>query len=155
MKQSLLIIVLSVLCMQTTWAQQVAREDTLSIQDYEMNEVVIQAFKQHQDLKVAPVAASTLTGAAIRNRNALNIKDLSSFVPNLFMPDYGSKLTSPVFIRGIGSKINSPSVGLYVDGIPYFEKSAFDFDFSEIARMEVLRRGYLAGHGALPCGLSR
>ena len=112
MKQSLLIIVLSVLCMQTAWAQQVAREDTLSIQDYEMNEVVIQAFKQHQDLKVAPVAASTLTGAAIRNRNALNIKDLSSFVPNLFMPDYGSKLTSPVFIRGIGSKINSPSVGL-------------------------------------------
>ena len=52
MKQSLLIIVLSVLCMQTAWAQQVAREDTLSMQDYEMNEVVIQTFKQHQDLKV-------------------------------------------------------------------------------------------------------
>ena len=58
MKQSFLITVLSVLCIQTAWAQQVAREDTLSIQDYEMNEVVIQAFKQHQDLKVAPVAKS-------------------------------------------------------------------------------------------------
>ena len=104
MKQSFLVTVLSVLFMRTAWAQQVVQKDTLSILNYEMNEVVIQAFKQHQDLKVAPVAASTLTGTAIKNRNAVNIKDLSSFVPNLFMPDYGSKLTSPVFIRGIGSK---------------------------------------------------
>ena len=151
MKQSIWIIVLSVLCIQTAWSQQVAREDTFSMRDIQMNEVVIQAFKQQQDLKVAPVAASTLTGTAIRNKNAVNIKDLSSFIPNLFMPDYGSKLTSPVFIRGIGSKINSPSVGLYVDGVPYFEKSAFDFDFSEIARMEVLRgpQGTLYGRNTM------
>ena len=151
MKQSIWIIVLSVLCIQTAWSQQVARVDTFSMRDIQMNEVVIQAFKQHQDLKVAPVAASTLTGTAIRNKNAVTIKDLSSFIPNLFMPDYGSKLTSPVFIRGIGSKINSPSVGLYVDGIPYFEKSAFDFDFSEIARMEVLRgpQGTLYGRNTM------
>lgn len=151
MKKTLFIIVLSVFFIQTVWSQQVAREDTLSAYDIQMNEVVIQAFKQQQDLKVAPLAASTLTGASIRNRQAINIKELSGFIPNLFMPDYGSKLTSPVFIRGIGSKINSPSVGLYVDGIPYFEKSAFDFDFSEIARMEVLRgpQGTLYGRNTM------
>jgi len=47
------------------------------------------------------------------------MKDISSYIPNLFIPDYGSKLTSPVYIRGIGSKINAPSVGLYVDGVPF------------------------------------
>ena len=150
MKQYIIIILL-LLVMTPMRSQVVAVQDTSVTHDLQMNEVVIQAFKQQQDLKVAPVAASTLTGTAIRNKNAVNIKDLSSFIPNLFMPDYGSKLTSPVFIRGIGSKINSPSVGLYVDGIPYFEKSAFDFDFSEIARMEVLRgpQGTLYGRNTM------
>lgn len=151
LRQTYLIIILSVLAIQTAWSQQVALPDTSFMRNVQMNEVVIQSFKQQQDLKVAPVAASTLTGTAIKNRNAMNIKELSGFIPNLFMPDYGSKLTSPVFIRGIGSKINSPSVGLYVDGIPYFEKSAFDFDFSEIARMEVLRgpQGTLYGRNTM------
>ena len=35
------------------------------------------------------------------------------------MPDYGSSLTSALYIRGIGSRINTPAVGLYVDNIPY------------------------------------
>jgi len=67
------------------------------------------------------------------------------------MPDYGSKLTSPVYIRGIGSRINSPSVGLYVDHVPYFEKASFDFDFFDIKRIEVLRgpQGTLFGRNTM------
>ena len=98
--------------------------------------MVVQSFKQQRDLRLEPLSASAVTGTAIQNRNITGIKEFSSFIPNLFMPDYGSKLTSPVYIRGIGSKINAPSVGLYVDGIPYFEKSAFDFDFNEVDRIE-------------------
>ena len=82
--------------------------------------------------------ASVMTGTQINNRNISGIKEISALIPNLYMPDYGSKLTSPVYIRGIGSKINSPSVGLYVDGAPYFDKAAFDFAFSEIDRIDVL-----------------
>lgn len=55
------------------------------------------------------------------------------------MPSYGSKLTSPIYIRGIGSRINSPAVGLYVDNVPQFDKSSFDFEFYNIERVEVLR----------------
>ncbi|WP_102408045.1 TonB-dependent receptor [Parabacteroides bouchesdurhonensis] len=125
--------------------------DTLKLQQVDLNEVVIQSFKQGRDLRVAPIAATSISGTAIRNRNITNIKDFSAAIPNLFMPDYGSKLTSPVYIRGIGSKINAPSVGLYVDGIPYFEKSAFDFDFTEIDRIEVLRgpQGTLYGRNTM------
>lgn len=67
------------------------------------------------------------------------------------MPDYGTKLTSPIYIRGVGSRINSPSVGLYVDGIPYLEKSAFDFNFSDINLFEVLRgpQGTLYGRNTM------
>ena len=116
-----------------------------------MNEVVVRSFKQNRDLRLEPLSASSVTGTAIQNKNITGIKEFSSFIPNLFMPDYGSKLTSPVYIRGIGSKINAPSVGLYVDGIPYFEKSAFDFDFAEIDRVEVLRgpQGTLYGRNTM------
>ncbi|MBR5298492.1 MAG: TonB-dependent receptor [Parabacteroides sp.] len=127
-------------------------QDTSKIQkNIDLDEIIIQSFKQQRDLRLEPLSVSSITGSAIQNRNITNIKEFSSFIPNLFMPDYGSKLTSPVYIRGIGSKINSPSIGLYVDGIPYFEKSAFDFDFSEIDKIEVLRgpQGTLYGRNTM------
>lgn len=126
-------------------------QDTSKIKNINLDEIIIQSFKQQRDLRLEPLSATAITGTSIQNRNITGIKEFSSFVPNLFMPDYGSKLTSPVFIRGIGSKINSPSVGLYVDGIPYFEKSAFDFDFNEIDKIEVLRgpQGTLYGRNTM------
>lgn len=125
--------------------------DTLHTRHVTLDEVVVRSFKQDKSLQLSPLSASAVTGTAIRNQNITGIKEFSSFIPNLFMPDYGSRLTSPVYIRGIGSKINSPSVGLYVDGIPYFEKSAMDFDFTEIDRLEVLRgpQGTLYGRNTM------
>lgn len=124
--------------------------DTI-LNNVQLNEVVIQSFKQDNRLKTAPLSVSVVTGTEIRNRSITDIKEFSSFIPNFFMPDYGSKLTSPVYIRGIGSKINAPSVGLYVDGVPYFEKSAFDFDLAEIANIEILRgpQGTLYGRNTM------
>ncbi|MGL5785808.1 MAG: TonB-dependent receptor [Bacteroidales bacterium] len=104
-----------------------------------LSDVYISSGKVYGKLSELPVSITTLSSTDLKMRNVTNIKDFSLMVPNLFMPDYGTKLTSPVYIRGIGSRINSPSVGLYVDGIPYFEKSTFDFDFADIASIEVLR----------------
>lgn len=114
-------------------------------------EVIVHSFKQNRDLRVAPLSVSVVNGTAIRNRQITGIKEFSATIPNLFMPDYGSKLTSPVYIRGIGSRINAPSVGLYVDGVPFFEKSAFDFDLNDIDRIEVLRgpQGTLYGRNTM------
>lgn len=139
------------LCLAYTARGEEIEKDTAKIRNVELNEVVVQSFKQQRDLRLEPLSASAVTGTAIQNRNITGIKEFSSFIPNLFMPDYGSKLTSPVYIRGIGSKINAPSVGLYVDGIPYFEKSAFDFDFNEVDRIEVLRgpQGTLYGRNTM------
>lgn len=139
------------LCLTYTAKGEEIEKDTAKIRNVELNEVVVQSFKQQRDLRLEPLSASAVTGTAIQNRNITGIKEFSSFIPNLFMPDYGSKLTSPVYIRGIGSKINAPSVGLYVDGIPYFEKSAFDFDFNEVDRIEVLRgpQGTLYGRNTM------
>lgn len=124
-------------------------DDSLDVST--LNEVVVMSFKQQRDIRLEPISASIIKEGVLDKRNVASIKDLNGYVPNLFMPDYGSKLTSPVFIRGIGSKINSPSVGLYVDGMPYFEKNAFDFDFSDIEHVEVLRgpQGTLYGRNTM------
>lgn len=67
------------------------------------------------------------------------LKDLSATVPNFYIPDYGSKMTSSVYVRGLGARIDNPVVGMYVDGISYLNKNNFDFDFFDIRSVDVLR----------------
>ena len=84
-------------------------------------------------------AYSSVTQGTLTQQHVGSVKDLGTLVPNLFMPNYGSRQTSAVYIRGIGSRINTPAVGLYVDNVPWYDKSAFDFPFYDIESIEVLR----------------
>ena len=93
--------------------------------------------KTNTPLQYFPGSVSLLDAKELEKNNVVSIKDLSSYVPNLYIPDYGSKLISAMYIRGIGSRINSPAVGLYVDDVPYADKSSFDFNFSDISMVEV------------------
>ena len=60
------------------------------------------------------------------------------------------KGNTPIYIRGIGSKTNAPSVGLYVDGMPYFDRSVVDLELAGISGIEVLRgpQGTLYGRNS-------
>ena len=85
------------LCLTYTAKGEEIEKDTTKIRNVELNEVVVQSFKQQRDLRLEPLSASAVTGTAIQNRNITGIKEFSSFIPNLFMPDYGSKLTSGLY----------------------------------------------------------
>src|SRR5690554_599638 len=122
-----------------------------SIREYNLEEIIIQSPKYNRNIFDIPAAATMIPERLLENNRVENLTDISPLIPNLFMPDYGSKLTSSVYIRGVGNRINTPSVGLYVDEIPYFEKAAFNFDFYDIERIEVLRgpQGTLYGRNAM------
>lgn len=135
----LLIGLLSLFVSQAKAQDGLAVEEDSVILRYTANEVVIEAFKQNSNLSLKPISASLISDGTIKENNLTNIKEISAFVPNLFIPDYGSKMTSPAYIRGIGAAKNAPSVGLYVDGVPYFDRSTFDFNINDIERIEVLR----------------
>lgn len=123
-----------------------------SLRTWAAEEVVVRSSaKETNDLRRLPAAVSLVTPAKINNRQIESIKDLSAFVPNLFIPDYGSKLTTPVYLRGIGARSSGQSIGMYVDNIPYMDKSTFDFEFMDLQRIEVLRgpQGTLYGRNAM------
>ena len=124
--------------MQSLSAAPVEPRDTTKVVDVE--EIVIVASpKENTKFRQQALSSSVFSREQLHTNQVTSIKNVTSLVPNFYMPDYGSKLTSAVYIRGIGSRINTPAVGLYVDNIPYLDKSAFDFNLYDIERIDVLR----------------
>lgn len=74
-----------------------------------------------------------------RNYKTRDLRELSSYIPNFVMPNYGSRLSSAMYVRGIGSRVNSPAVGIYLDGIPVMSKSAFNLHHYQTSRIDILR----------------
>jgi len=147
--KNLIILTIFISLFQLIAHSQEVKQD--SIKSYKLDEIIIKSPKYNRNIFDIPAAASMVTERLIENNRVENLTDLSTVIPNFFMPDYGSKLTSPVYIRGVGNRINTPSVGLYVDEIPYFEKAVFNFDFYDVERIEVLRgpQGTLYGRNAM------
>ena len=112
--------------------------DTIKVVDVE-EIVIIATPKENKKLRELPTSVTLLSQQQMQEAQVTGIKSLTAMVPNLFIPDYGSRLTSAIYIRGIGSRINTPSVGLYVDNIPYVNQSAFDFGYADVERIDVLR----------------
>ncbi len=115
----------------------------------QLDEVAIVGFKQDR-AAISPISQASMGGVMINNNQLTGIRDLSSMFANFYMPDYGSRQYSPIYIRGIGSKINSPSVGVYVDGMPYYDRSVIDMDLFGVSKVEVLRgpQGCLFGRNS-------
>jgi len=114
-----------------------------------LDEVVVSSLKETSP-RQTPVSSTVLATSKINAAQITSVRDLSGIVPNFFIPDYGSAMSTTSYIRGIGSRNSGQSIGLYVDNVPYFEKSTFDFDFYDIRQIEVLRgaQGTLYGRNA-------
>ena len=126
MKKNKFLLSLALLGCVPVWAEDLPK-DTVRVIDVE-EVVVIATPKESRKLRQQPSASTILSQRDMQNSQVTSLKGLSALVPNLFIPDYGSKLTSAIYIRGTGSRINNPSVGLYVDNVPFMDKSAFDFN---------------------------
>ena len=101
--------------------------------------VVVRQPKQHFGLKSQPISSSVISSSTLEREHVLSIKDLSAIVPNFYQPDYGSKMTSSIYVRGFGARIDQPIIGLTVDGVPFLNKNNYDFDMLDVARVELLR----------------
>ncbi|MDR2809319.1 MAG: TonB-dependent receptor [Tannerellaceae bacterium] len=119
---------------------------------YLLGEVVVtSSAKETNQLRTLPGSVSLLTPQMLSAGRIEAIRSISSLVPNLYIPDYGARLTSAIYLRGVGARSSGQSVGLYVDNIPYPDKSTFDFELTDIQRIEALRgpQGTLYGRNAM------
>ncbi len=137
--------------MAISWLGTVHEEvDTTVAMRMDLQEVTVTEFKRNRH-NLTPSSVSTIDSKLLVTQELNSLKDLTAVLPNFYMPDYGSRQNSPVYIRGIGTKTKTSAVGFYVDGVPHFENSAFDIDLSDIADIEVYRgpQGTLYGRNAI------
>ena len=101
--------------------------------------VVISQPKEQVRLRLQPVSSNVFGSEQLQQLHVHDLSQLSQYVPSFVMPSYGSRLTSSMYVRGIGSRINNPAVGVYYDNIPLMSKSAFNNHFYMLDRVDILR----------------
>lgn len=84
-------------------------------------------------------ASTTLNREDVDRLDIISMKQVSEISPNFYIPDYGSRMTSSIYMRGIGARIDQPAVGLMVDGVAMLNKDNYDFDLADISRLTVTR----------------
>ncbi len=141
-------------CMVPFALPAVAETDAIladSSRVYDLDEVVVVSqAKESYGLRFQPLSSSVFTQKEMDSYNVHDLSQLSSFVPSFSMPQYGSRLTSSMYVRGIGSRINNPAVSVYYDQIPLMSKAAFNNHFYMLDRVDILRgpQGTLYGQNS-------
>lgn len=144
-KKLLMVMVFTAAITSTAFAGQLRNPfENISLLDssrvHDLDEVfVVSQAKEFYRLRKQPLSSSAFSGKEMQSLNVRDLRELSAYVPSFVMPNYGSRLTSSIYVRGIGSRVNSPAVGIYVDGMPLMSKSAFNFHTYQLDRIDVLR----------------
>ena len=80
-----------------TTAPVAAVADTAKLMDIE-ELVIIATPKENNRLRQQSLSSTSLSQQDMRNNGVNSVKALTGLVPNLFIPDYGSKLTTSVYV---------------------------------------------------------
>ena len=138
MKKIVLTVLMSAVLMPVMAEQKATLADSSRV--YDLDEVVVVSQnKEYMKLRLQPMSSTVMTGTELGSLGSRDLRDIASFVPSFVMPDYGARFTSSIYVRGIGSRINSPSMGIYIDDIPLMNKSTFNGHTYELDRVDVLR----------------
>ena len=112
--------------------------DTSRVQNLD-EVIVVSQPKESVPLRLQPISSSMFSTNDMNRLAVHDLSQLSQYVPSFVMPAYGSRLTSSMYVRGIGSRINNPAVGVYYDNIPLMSKAAFNNHFYMLDRVDIMR----------------
>ena len=132
-------LILSFFSSENLFSQTIINQDSDTTKIFKTDEIQVLSNRETNSLSNIPAPISTISKQEINSQQIQNIRNLSILIPNLFVPDYGSKMSNAIYIRGIGSRGSDQTVGLYVDNIPFLERATFNFDFFDIQQIEILR----------------
>lgn len=123
---------------------------TVPVQDTLQAGTVV-ALKEAVPLSKVASPVSSLRPEFLEATGTYRPNSLSGVVPGLHVPDYGTSMTSTIYLRGLGSRMENPVLGLYLDGIPILDKNAYDFDWEAVRSVTLLRgpQGTLYGRNSM------
>ena len=126
----------------------------------ELEEVLVTAQKREERLMDVPQSMSVLSADTLANQDAVNLSDFANTVPGISFTTLGVG-QNQVTLRGVtsGGSDNSPTVGIYIDEVPYGSSTPFalsgrfgiDVGLFDLDRIEVLRgpQGTLYGASSI------
>lgn len=129
----------SLICAATAFAASTTTPPDTAARMHRLRPLEVLGVKQNPGGGIAREAITKISGAEARILGVDAMKNISLIAPNFFMPDYGSRMTSSIYVRGLGARIDQPVVGMTVDNIPFLNKDNYDFDIADIESIEVLR----------------
>lgn len=118
---------------------------TSSISHAALEEVIVTAQKQDENIQTVPLAITAMTSDQLENMGVTDFSGVAAASPSItFVPYPGSSNTLILYMRAQGSEnpmsISSDgSVGLYEDGFYIARPQASTFDLADVERVEILR----------------
>lgn len=137
-----------------------ARAESSTASSGEESEIIVTAQKREQRLIETPQAISVLSDKTLNKLGAVQFRDFANTVPGLSYTTQGPGWTQ-LALRGVTTGFDSgPSVGIYVDDVPFGASSALsgaatltlDVGLFDINRIEVLRGPQGTLYGASTMG---
>jgi iron complex outermembrane receptor protein len=112
--------------------------------DLKLEEVVVTAQRREEQIQDVPVAVSAFTPVEMERRQAFNVVDIVSNVPNLVgNNNIGQGTATTVFLRGLGSTESivtlETALGFYIDDVYISRQGVNNLSLYDVERVEVLR----------------
>ncbi len=119
-----------------------------------LEEIIVTAQKREQNILEVPTAISAIGQDLLQAAQVDRLTELTTVSPSLTITTSGNRNQNPIFLRGIGTSSFStaaePAVLVMVDDVPLLLPGQALSNFSDVARIEVLRgpQGTLFGKSA-------
>jgi iron complex outermembrane receptor protein len=114
-----------------------------------LEEIVVTARKQSENLQAVPLEVSVLTGAALEKTSSAGLKDIAAQTPGFSYENYSGSIGSPT-IRGQTQTVltnNVQNVGVYFDGIYLARSYMVDSSLLDIDNVEIIKGPQSALYG--------
>lgn len=141
-KQKLLATCISMSCLGIT-STGVFAQETQDTAENELEVIQVTSQKRSQRLIDVPVSVQAISGEMLDNLGVQDFSELVTISPSLALQDNLTPWQKSIYIRGVGTTINAPtvesSVSTVLDGVVLARQGQFFTDLADIERIEVLR----------------
>ncbi len=125
----------------------------------ELEEIVVTASRRTQEVQDVPASVAVVDPQAFATGGLTSLSGVLKYVPGVNFNDDGAPGQGSITMRGVANTFSTPSVGIYLDDIPYGSVTAFaeganfalDSLLGNLERIEVIKgpQGTLFGAASM------